>query len=502
MQVNVHGFEIIKELYKEDKSLSKIINQYSNSPCKEFIFHDGFLFRGNQLCIPDCSLRLEIIKEAHEGGLSGHFGRDKMVALLKDHYFWPKMMKDISQYILRCRTCHLAKSTSQNTELYTPLPVPISPWENVSIDFVVGLPQTQRKKDSVMIVVDRQTTGKSPFEIVYGCNPLSPLDLVPLPVTSNYSSDADVRAEKIKELHEQVRGKIEKQNQNCIIVVHNSDYMLLGVGETRDETVELELCEIVPLDISGQSSNDVKPFLTFDLQVYKSGPLCMSSKGIGWTSWKKRWFIWTETSLVFFHSDLCGVKADKKLLGMLFPDGRNWRSFTLKVLCLVPLHYNLKMHKLFEIEGDNLAIILLLNDFMFLLLAGLASPLSFMFKALVFEATWVEHVRCVTLAESRTITLFRPISGRDLILHAKCCQALTVTVYVETEPPRELHIRGFINSEYEMNFVRLVLAKSPVLKKVRIFLDYGEVDEGEELQILQVLLSSPRASPAVEIIII
>nr|GEU60051.1 hypothetical protein [Tanacetum cinerariifolium] len=58
-----------------------------------------------------------------------------------------------------------------------------------------------------------QTTGKSPFEIVYGCNPSNPLDLVPLPITSKYRNDADVRAEKIKELHEQVKGKIEKQNQ-------------------------------------------------------------------------------------------------------------------------------------------------------------------------------------------------------------------------------------------------------------------------------------------------
>ncbi|GKC21058.1 F-box/FBD/LRR-repeat protein-like protein [Tanacetum coccineum] len=70
--------------------------------------------------------------------------------------------------------------------------------------------------------------------------------------------------------------------------------------------------------------------------------------------------------------------------------------------------------------------------------------------------------------------------------------------HIWLEHMRELHIRGFINSENEMNFVRLVLAKSPVLKKVRIFLDYGEVDEGEELQILQVLLSSPHVSPAFE----
>ncbi|XP_010520759.1 PREDICTED: rho GTPase-activating protein REN1 isoform X2 [Tarenaya hassleriana] len=88
--------------------------------------------------------------------------------------------------------------------------------------------------------------------------------------------------------------------------------------------------------------------------VFKSGPLFISSKGIGWTSWKKRWFILTRTSLVFFRSDPSAVpqkgsevnltlggidlnnsgsvvvKADKKLLTVLFPDGRDGRAFTLK----------------------------------------------------------------------------------------------------------------------------------------------------------------------------
>ncbi|TYJ45918.1 hypothetical protein E1A91_A02G088200v1 [Gossypium mustelinum] len=88
--------------------------------------------------------------------------------------------------------------------------------------------------------------------------------------------------------------------------------------------------------------------------VLKSGPLFLSTKGIGWTSWKKRWFILTQTSLVFFKSDpnaipqkenevnliLGGidlnnsgsvvVKADKKLLTVLFQDGQDGRTFTLK----------------------------------------------------------------------------------------------------------------------------------------------------------------------------
>ncbi|CAN1170414.1 Rho GTPase-activating protein 7 [Linum perenne] len=88
--------------------------------------------------------------------------------------------------------------------------------------------------------------------------------------------------------------------------------------------------------------------------VFKSGPLFISSKGLGWKSWKKRWFILTRTSLVFFKNDpsalpqkggevnltLGGidlnnsgsvvVREDKKLLTVLFPDGRDGRAFTLK----------------------------------------------------------------------------------------------------------------------------------------------------------------------------
>ncbi|KAG8632838.1 rho GTPase-activating protein REN1 isoform X2 [Manihot esculenta] len=96
--------------------------------------------------------------------------------------------------------------------------------------------------------------------------------------------------------------------------------------------------------------------------VLKSGPLFISSKGIGWTSWKKRWFILTRTSLVFFRSDPSAVtqkgseanltlggidlnnsgsvivKSEKRLLTVLFPDGRDGRTFTLKAETLEDLY--------------------------------------------------------------------------------------------------------------------------------------------------------------------
>ena len=155
MQVKVLGFEVLKELYQDDPYFSKIWRECSNGPYLHYLLHDGYLFKNNCLCIPECSLRQAIIREAHGGGLGGHFRRDKNLALVEENFYWPKMAKDVTRHVERCKTCHRAKSHAQNTGLYTPLPVPIAPWEDVSMDFIVGLPRTRRNKDSIMVVVDR-----------------------------------------------------------------------------------------------------------------------------------------------------------------------------------------------------------------------------------------------------------------------------------------------------------------------------------------------------------
>ena len=65
------------------------------------------------------------------------------------------MRKDVQDLLNRCTTCQVAKSHLLPQGLYTPFPVPTQPWVDMSMDFILGLPRTQRGKDSIFVVIDR-----------------------------------------------------------------------------------------------------------------------------------------------------------------------------------------------------------------------------------------------------------------------------------------------------------------------------------------------------------
>jgi hypothetical protein len=57
-------------------------------------------------------------------------------------------------YVSRSMTCNKAKSRLNPHGLYMPLPIPSVPWEDISRDFVLGLPRIKRGRDSIFVVVD------------------------------------------------------------------------------------------------------------------------------------------------------------------------------------------------------------------------------------------------------------------------------------------------------------------------------------------------------------
>ncbi|KAK0585781.1 hypothetical protein LWI29_033953 [Acer saccharum] len=111
MTVRVPGFDSFRELFDSDPYFSGVIAAARTGENSEFLLVDGFLFRGNQLCIPDCSLRLQIIKESHG---EGHVGRDRTLQLVKGSYFWPTIRKEVEKYVARCQICQLSKGKATN----------------------------------------------------------------------------------------------------------------------------------------------------------------------------------------------------------------------------------------------------------------------------------------------------------------------------------------------------------------------------------------------------
>lgn len=104
------GFEVLKEFYENDPFFGNIWQKYEHRIHEKFTTHDGFLFKSNRLCVPQCTFRESIIHEAHSVSLGGHFGRDKTSALMQEKKFWPKLEKDVRKYVERCNICHIAKS--------------------------------------------------------------------------------------------------------------------------------------------------------------------------------------------------------------------------------------------------------------------------------------------------------------------------------------------------------------------------------------------------------
>ena len=110
------------------------------------------LFRSTQLCIPEESLQLKIIKERHN---EGHIGRDKTLQLVAEQFYWSSMWREVDKLVKSCQMCQVPQGSATKVGLYLPFSISEQPWTDVSMDFVLGLPRTQKGNDSIFVVVDR-----------------------------------------------------------------------------------------------------------------------------------------------------------------------------------------------------------------------------------------------------------------------------------------------------------------------------------------------------------
>ena len=106
----------------------------------------------------DLELRKQILNEAHLSRYSIHPGSNKMYQDLKQRFWWTRMKREISKYVSECDICRRVKASHlKPAGMLQPLNIPSGKWEDISIDFVVGLPNTSKGYDFIWVIVDRLT---------------------------------------------------------------------------------------------------------------------------------------------------------------------------------------------------------------------------------------------------------------------------------------------------------------------------------------------------------
>ncbi|KAA0065337.1 ty3-gypsy retrotransposon protein [Cucumis melo var. makuwa] len=123
------------------------------------ISSDGGLLFERRLCVPsDSAVKTKLLSEAHSSPFSMHPGSTKMYQDLKRVYWWRNMKREVAEFVSRCLVCQQVKAPRQKPAgLLQPLSIPEWKWENVSMDFITGLPRTLRGFTVIWVVVDRLT---------------------------------------------------------------------------------------------------------------------------------------------------------------------------------------------------------------------------------------------------------------------------------------------------------------------------------------------------------
>jgi hypothetical protein len=147
----------IVEAQKTDAGIAHIKARMAMDPTTCFqLDNKGILWFKNRLVVPKVpTLRHQILDESHTSRYSIHPRNNKMYQDLKLQFWWTKMKIEIARYVAKCDVCQRVKAVHlKSAGPLQSLPISEGKWEDISMDFIVGLPKTSKGYDSIWVIVD------------------------------------------------------------------------------------------------------------------------------------------------------------------------------------------------------------------------------------------------------------------------------------------------------------------------------------------------------------
>jgi hypothetical protein len=147
---------------KNDEGMCHIKRRMQQGDPKVACFHEdveGTLWFKERLVVPKKeALKKKILDEAHTSRYSIHPGSTKMYHDLRQQFWWTRLKRETACYVSECDTCRKVKADYMNSGgLLQQLSIPKWKWDDISMNFIVGLPLTACKFDSIWVIVDRLT---------------------------------------------------------------------------------------------------------------------------------------------------------------------------------------------------------------------------------------------------------------------------------------------------------------------------------------------------------
>ncbi|WMV25259.1 hypothetical protein MTR67_018644 [Solanum verrucosum] len=249
IEVRATFIEEIKAKQFEDENLNELKKKTVIGKAQETTLDaEGVLSFKGRICVPPVDdLIQKLLAESNSSQYSIHPGVTKMYRDLKRIYWWPGMKKDITEFVAKCQNCQQVKYEHQRPAcLLQRMPIPEWKWEMIAMDFVVGLPKTLGKFDSIWVVVDRLTKSAHfiPVRIDYNAEQLSKVyvkEIVRLhEVPLSIISDHDGRT--VGEDYSSVRRHVEESQIQALELERNqlTNYMMLGTQLTFSTTFHLQ----------------------------------------------------------------------------------------------------------------------------------------------------------------------------------------------------------------------------------------------------------------------
>ena len=161
--------DILKDIWKgvwngkKEEALAKAVKELQKTSAwsirlAKWALTDGILYFQGKIYVPDASnLWCRFIALCHDSKVTRHSGRWKTLELVSWNYWWPQMSRYIGKYVSTCDMCLQTKASRQppSGKLH-PLPIPDAPWDTISVDFIVELPELAGH-NSIMVMVDSIT---------------------------------------------------------------------------------------------------------------------------------------------------------------------------------------------------------------------------------------------------------------------------------------------------------------------------------------------------------